>query len=185
MTTGTLKAHLASKELTRDHNLHTKDVRARIEAAGGDITEWDPPLINGHFPMTPAIGDVPLKMYLVVASDGIFQSLEPKDVCDLLQDAHFQGNKKSKQKSSCLLLSSLADCIVHNAFEKGSTDNLFAVVVPLMSVGFNTRTLVDIDSIRDKSCSQYELAVSDGGEAAKREREDEGVREVKLRNLKT
>ncbi|XP_028107955.1 putative protein phosphatase 2C 50 [Camellia sinensis] len=92
--------------------------------------------------MTPAIGDAPLKMYLVVASDGIFQSLEPKDVCDLLQDAHFQGNKKSKQKSSCLLLSSLADCIVHNAFEKGSTDNLFAVVVPLMSVGFNTRTLV-------------------------------------------
>ncbi|CAL5353740.1 unnamed protein product [Camellia sinensis] len=139
---GTLKAHLASKELTRDHNLHTKDERARIEAAGGDITEWNPPLINGHFPMTPAIGDVPIKMYLVVASDGIFESLEPKDVCDLLQDAHFQGNKKSKQKSSCLLLSSLADCIVHNAFEKGSTDNLFAVVVPLMSVGFNTRTLV-------------------------------------------
>ncbi|KAL7172459.1 hypothetical protein ACSBR2_032033 [Camellia fascicularis] len=157
MTTGTLKAHLASKELTRDHNLHTKDERARIEAAGGDITEWDPPLINGHFPMTRAIVMYGIisepevtdwrtlsadDSYLVVASDGIFESLEPKDVCDLLQDAHFKGNEKSKQKSSCLLLSSLADCVVHNAFEKGSTDNLSAVVVPLMSAGFNTKTLV-------------------------------------------
>ncbi|KAI7982643.1 putative protein phosphatase 2C 51 [Camellia lanceoleosa] len=140
-------AHLVSKELTRDHNLYTKDERARIEAAGGDITEWDPPLINGYFPMTRAIGDVPSKMYGIwwLHRMAYLKVWSQRMSVISYKIAHFQGNEKSKQKSSCLLLSSRADCIIHNAFEKGSTDNLSAVVVPLMSVGFNTRTLVGMN----------------------------------------
>ena len=61
--------------------------------------------------------------YLVVASDGIFESLTPDDICD------FIGHQKSGLSSS----SSLADCIVDIAFEKGSTDNLSVIVVPLTS----------------------------------------------------
>ncbi|PHU12956.1 hypothetical protein BC332_19886 [Capsicum chinense] len=51
---------LLAKELTRDHN-----ERARIEASGGVFTfvRNDVPLLNGHFPMTRAIGDLPLKRY--------------------------------------------------------------------------------------------------------------------------
>ncbi|KAH7838354.1 hypothetical protein Vadar_025327 [Vaccinium darrowii] len=148
--------YLSVKELTSDHNPHRDEERARIEAAGGVISGYrshDMLVINGHFPMTRALGDVPLKRYgiisdpevtdwqpltandsyLVVASDGIFESLKPQKVCNLLRDAHFQD---SKQSASCLELSSLANCIVRNAFEKGSTDNLSAVVVPLRSAGF-------------------------------------------------
>ncbi|XP_059625186.1 probable protein phosphatase 2C 51 [Cornus florida] len=151
---GTLMAYLSAKELTRDHNANREEERARIEAAGGFIFEWDVPLVNGHFPMTRAIGDVPLKKYgiipvpeltdwqpltandsyLVVASDGIFESLSPQNVCDLLSDAHLHRNRRLKLPSSC---SSLADCIVRTAFERGSTDNLSVVVVPMGTADFS------------------------------------------------
>ena len=49
--------------------------------------------------------------YLVVASDGIFETLTSDDVCN------FIGHQKS------------ADYIVNIAFEKGSTDNLSLIVV--------------------------------------------------------
>lgn len=149
--------YLSVKELTSDHNPHRDEERARIEAAGGVISWYDTPVINGHFPMTRALGDIPLKRYgiisdpevtdwqplaaddsyLVVASDGIFESLKPQKVCNLIRDAHFQDTKKSKQLDSCLDQSSLANCIVRTAFKKGSTDNLSAVVVPLRSASFS------------------------------------------------
>ncbi|PSS07287.1 Protein phosphatase 2C 51 [Actinidia chinensis var. chinensis] len=154
---GSLKAYLSPKELTIDHTAHRDEERSRIEQAGGVITGYGLPLINGHFPMTRAIGDVPLKTYgiisdpelrdwqaltandsyLVISSDGIFESLNPKHVCELLQGAHSGGSKKSKRKPSCSSESSLADCIVREAFKKGSTDNLSVVVVPLRSAGFS------------------------------------------------
>lgn len=87
------------------------------------MTDWQPLTANDS--------------YLVVASDGIFESLKPQKVCNLIRDAHFQDTKKSKKSDSCLALSSLANCIVRNAFEKGSTDNLSVVVVPLRSAGFS------------------------------------------------
>ena len=58
--------------------------------------------------------------FLVVSSDGIFESMTPQDVCDLIHDS-----------SSCSPSSSLAECIVNTAFEKGSVDNLSVIVVPL------------------------------------------------------
>ena len=58
--------------------------------------------------------------FLVVSSDGIFESMTPQDVCDLIHDS-----------SSCSPSSSLAKCVVNIAFEKGSVDNLSVIVVPL------------------------------------------------------
>ncbi|KAK4376149.1 hypothetical protein RND71_006826 [Anisodus tanguticus] len=71
---------LEAKELTEDHNANRLDERAgKFEFLPNYV-----PLLIGHFPMTRAIGDVPLKKYgiiatpevtdLVVASDGIFES---------------------------------------------------------------------------------------------------------------
>ncbi|KAM3222936.1 putative protein phosphatase 2C 76 isoform X1 [Capsicum annuum] len=99
---------LFAKELTRDHNAHSSDERARIEASGGVFTfvRNFTPLLNGHFPMTRAIGDVPLKRYgiiadpeitdwlsltskdkfLVVSSDGILHRSTPQQVCDFLNE---------------------------------------------------------------------------------------------------
>lgn len=88
-----------------------------------EVTDWQPLAADDS--------------YLVVASDGIFESLKPQKVCNLIRDAHFQDTKKSKQLDSCLDQSSLANCIVRTAFKKGSTDNLSAVVVPLRSASFS------------------------------------------------
>ena len=63
--------------------------------------------------------------YLVVASDGIFESLSLQNVCDLLLVAN------------TTLSSSLAHCLVQKAFKKGSGDNLSAIVIPLNFSGFS------------------------------------------------
>nr|XP_009610323.1 putative protein phosphatase 2C 76 [Nicotiana tomentosiformis] len=132
------------KELTRDHNALRLDERDRIEASGGIFSRTinDVPLLNGHFPMTRAIGDVPLKKYgiiatpevtdwinltskdefLVVSSDGIFESLSPQKVCDFL-------NKVEDYSDPSLL----AKDLILKAFLGGSRDNLSVVLVPLGS----------------------------------------------------
>ena len=63
--------------------------------------------------------------FLVVSSDGIFESMTPQDVCDLVHDS-----------SSCSPSSSLAKCLVNTAFEKGSVDNLSVIVVPWKVGGY-------------------------------------------------
>lgn len=73
--------------------------------------------------------------YLVAASDGVFEKLSPQEVCDLLWELHNHGSMRSEVSSSCSY--SLADCIVSTAFEKGSTDNMAAIVVPFRSTGFS------------------------------------------------
>ncbi|XP_059625917.1 probable protein phosphatase 2C 51 isoform X2 [Cornus florida] len=145
---GTSMGKLHAVELTRDHHPDRDDERARIEAAGGHVRVWGVPRVNGILAMSRSIGDIYLKrygviatpelkgwqpltandVYLVIASDGIFESLKPDDVCHLLSD---------KNSSSRLSSSSLADCIVKKAFKKGSTDNLTAIVVPLRSTAFS------------------------------------------------
>ncbi|KAJ4968954.1 hypothetical protein NE237_015655 [Protea cynaroides] len=145
--------HFLVKELTRDHHPDRDDERSRVEAAGGSVVEWGGvPRVNGELAVSRAIGDVSFKSYgvipapevtdwqplsvddsyLVVASDGIFEKLTTQDICDLLWDV--ESNEKSKFFSSGM--HSLADCIVNFAFEKGSMDNMAAVVVPLRPTVF-------------------------------------------------
>lgn len=56
----------------------------------------------------------PENSYLVVASDGVFETLTPKDVCRLLH----------KTASS-----PLPERLIRHAFETGSMDNLSAIVI--------------------------------------------------------
>uniref|UniRef100_A0A5B7ATR6 PPM-type phosphatase domain-containing protein n=1 Tax=Davidia involucrata TaxID=16924 RepID=A0A5B7ATR6_DAVIN len=145
---GTSMAKLHAEELTRDHHPDRDDERGRIEAAGGFVRVRGVPRVNGVLALSRSIGDVYLKRYgviavpevlgwrpltpndsyLVIASDGVFESLTPGDVCDLLWDANIQENDISKNSSSCY--------IVNTAFKKGSMDNLSAIVVPLKSTVF-------------------------------------------------
>ncbi|XP_027773404.1 probable protein phosphatase 2C 51 isoform X1 [Solanum pennellii] len=135
---GDLVTTLQAKELTMDHHPDRDDEKARIEAAGGVVLVVGVPRVNGILAVSRSIGDIRLKRYgviaepeitgwrrlsiedwyVVIGSDGIFERMSPQDVCDILLD-----NKDSS--------SSLADCIVHNAFRKGSGDNLSVIVIPL------------------------------------------------------
>lgn len=147
--------HFSVKELTRDHHPDRDDERLRVEASGGYVEEWGGVArVNGELAVSRAIGDVPFKSsgvisapevtdwqpltandtYLVAASDGVFEKMTTQDVCDLLWDVNTLTNEQSELPSSCLY--SLAECIVKTAFEKGSMDNIAAVVLPLKSTEF-------------------------------------------------
>lgn len=85
------------------------------------MTDWQPLTANDS--------------YLVATSDGIFEKLSLQDVCDLIWEIENHGSRRSKLSPSCSY--SVADCIVNTAYEKGSMDNVAAVVVPLASMGFS------------------------------------------------
>ncbi|XP_031287166.1 probable protein phosphatase 2C 51 [Pistacia vera] len=137
------EASLSAIELTKDHHPDQADERARIEATGGSVIVRGVPRVNGILAMSRAIGDIYLKRYgviavpevtgwqhisgndryLVVASDGIFESLKPNDVGDLILkwDSHYVKGPSS----------TLAEFIVKTAYDEGSTDNLSVIVIPL------------------------------------------------------
>lgn len=87
------------------------------------MTDWQPLSTNDS--------------YLVASSDGIFEKMSSQDVCDLLWEIHNDGMSNSKHSPSCSY--SLADCIVSAAFERGSMDNLAAIVVPLKPASSSRR----------------------------------------------
>ncbi|KAJ8532538.1 hypothetical protein K7X08_012461 [Anisodus acutangulus] len=137
-------AGLHAEELTRDHNVHRLDERARIEASEGvlKIDHDFVPLFMSHVPTTRAIGVVTWKRFgvianpemtdwrsltskdefLVVASDGIFESLAPQKVCDFLNEVEDHSDP-----------SLLAQQLIQKAYLEGSSDNLLVVLVPLGS----------------------------------------------------
>ncbi|XP_055832455.1 probable protein phosphatase 2C 51 isoform X2 [Solanum dulcamara] len=145
---GDLVTSLQAEELTKDHHPDRDDEKARIEAAGGVVLFVGVPRVNGILAVSRSIGDIRLKRYgviaepevtgwrhlstddwyVVIGSDGIFESSSSQDACDILSGGHA---KTSIDSSFCPSSSSLADCIVHNAFSKGSGDNLSVIVIPL------------------------------------------------------
>ncbi|KAJ8433886.1 hypothetical protein Cgig2_004608 [Carnegiea gigantea] len=151
---GIAKASLQVAELTKDHHPDRDDEKAWIIASGGFISFSAMLRVNGILADSRGIGDVYLKRYrviakpqmtgwlhlnasdafLVIASDGVFESLRPQEVCRLLQDVHSQCDNEEDSGSSKCLLPSLAECIVNTAFEKGGTDNLSAVAVTLRTL---------------------------------------------------
>ncbi|CAN7012704.1 unnamed protein product, partial [Brassica oleracea var. botrytis] len=146
------RLRLIAKELTKDHHPNREDEKDRVEAAGGYVTEWaGVSRVNGQLAVSRAIGDLTFKSYgvisapevldwqpllandsyLVVSSDGIFEKLKVQDVCDRLGEVNNQTSYGAGLASYCSV--SLADCLVNTAFDKGSMDNMAAVVVPLKS----------------------------------------------------
>ncbi|VYS61292.1 unnamed protein product [Arabidopsis thaliana] len=141
-----------AKELTKDHHPDREDEILRVKAAGGYVTKWaGVPRVNGQLAVSRSIGDLTYRSYgvisapevmdwqplvandsyLVVSSDGIFEKLEVQDACDRLWEVKNQTSFGAGVPSYCSI--SLADCLVNTAFEKGSMDNMAAVVVPLKS----------------------------------------------------
>lgn len=135
---------LRAKELTKDHNAYRLEEKARVEAAGGEFTFIHNyvPLLMGHFPITRAIGAVPMKRYgiiadpevtdwlsltsedefLVLASRGMFERSTPQAVCDFLNEVEDLSDPTS-----------LAHQLTDKAYLEGSNDNLAVILVPLGS----------------------------------------------------
>ncbi|KAL0459488.1 UNVERIFIED_CONTAM: putative inactive protein kinase [Sesamum latifolium] len=145
---------LIAKELTNDHHPDRDDEKSRVESAGGHISEWaGVARVNGQLAVSRAIGDIHFKSfgvisvpevtdwqpltandsYVIAASDGVFEKLNPQDICDMLWEPLSHFTRPPELNSSCSY--SLADCIVNTAFERGSMDNLAAVMIPVKASG--------------------------------------------------
>ncbi|CAK7346524.1 unnamed protein product [Dovyalis caffra] len=140
MSVKILSASLSTTELTYDHHPDREDETARIKAAGGSVILWGVPRVNGILAMSRSIGDVALKRfgviaepeftgwrvltandrYLVVASDGMFESLTPQDVAELIFEWNLvpERRRESKLPLSCMFSESLAECVVTTAYDK-------------------------------------------------------------------
>lgn len=102
-----------------------------------EITDWQPLTENDS--------------YLVAASDGVLEQLNPQDVCDILSKLRADFAVRSELNSSCM--HSLADCIVNAAFKKGSTDNMAAIILPFRSkVPMKTLPKEDCDGLHISDC---------------------------------
>ncbi|KAK4407179.1 putative protein phosphatase 2C 51 [Sesamum angolense] len=153
---------LIAKELTNDHHPDRDDEKSRVESAGGHISKWaGVARVNGQLAVSRAIGDIHFKSfgvisvpevtdwqpltandsYVIAASDGVFEKLSPQDICDMLWEPLSHFTRPPELNSSCSY--SLADCIVNTAFERGSMDNLAAVMIPVKASGSSQPFLKD------------------------------------------
>ncbi|KAJ3697501.1 hypothetical protein LUZ61_001206 [Rhynchospora tenuis] len=140
------------KELTFDHHPDREDERSRVEAAGGYVTEWAGTVrVNGQLAVSRAIGDIAYKQYgvistpevadwqtisgndtfLVATSDGVFEKLTTQDACDILFHEKVRLDTIQEDFSS----TNLAELLLTRALERGTMDNVAAVVVPLWLAG--------------------------------------------------
>ncbi|XP_051181071.1 uncharacterized protein [Lolium perenne] len=158
------------KELTKDHHPDREDERRRVEAAGGFVLEWAGVYrVNGELALSRAIGDMPFKRYgvistpeltgwqllsandsfLIASSDGVFEKMTMQDVCDMMLHAKLGDNQDFESFS--VAQQNLADYVVHLALQKGTTDNVAAVVVPLGSPSSSGATIEDWHHLEENS----------------------------------
>ncbi|XP_078173046.1 kinase superfamily protein isoform X2 [Carex rostrata] len=161
---GEIESRCHVKELTFDHHPDREDERRRVEAAGGNVTEWAGVVrINDQLAVSRAIGDVYHKQYgvistpevagwrsisrndtfLVATSDGVVEKLTTQDACDIL----FQEKVRLDMIQEGISSTNLAELLLTHALERGTMDNVAAVVVPLLPVsGYRYRVEEVIDN---------------------------------------
>eukprot|EP00898_Chlorokybus_atmophyticus_P008559 jgi/Chlat1/8704/Chrsp88S08082 len=127
--------------LSIDHDPNWPSERSRIEASGGFVTNiggiWR---LMGELAVSRAFGDMPFRRYgliaepevsawrnlsqhnnlLVIASDGLFETLSDQEVCDIV--ALNEGS-----------LQDAAERLREQAYEKASMDNIAVVLVDVNS----------------------------------------------------
>jgi len=121
--------------LSHDHKPSRQDELRRITSLGGKVVFWGRWRVEGILAVSRAIGDRNLKpyvisdpeivewvigeddVYLVLASDGIWDVMTNKEVGDFVLGAH--GMKW------------IARELCDEAFHRGSTDNVCAIVIAL------------------------------------------------------
>lgn len=118
--------------LSTDHWPNAPDERARIEASGGFVAFAGLWRVVGQLAVSRSIGDQHLRQYvtaepsithehtppgsvLVIASDGLWETMEPADV------AHVVHERAS--------VSAIAQSLVRASYVRGSQDNIAVIVV--------------------------------------------------------
>lgn len=125
-------------QITSDHKPYDQEERKRIAALGGTVVySMGTARVNGVLAVSRAFGNRSIKHviradadifvrdfavgdeFLVIASDGLWDVLTNKDVCDICRQFESQGARR------------IAEELVTNALCRGTMDNTTAVVVSL------------------------------------------------------
>lgn len=125
--------------MSSDHKPNRPDEKKRIEDLGGFIQKPDVWRVNGMLALSRAIGDKHLKkwvtcepevfshirtpgdQYLILASDGLWDVVSNEEAAQIVNmNLHHSARVA-------------ADALVQTAYNKGSTDNITALVVNLRS----------------------------------------------------
>lgn len=146
--------------LSVDHKPDRKDERARIEAAGGKVIDWNGYRVSGILAMSRSIGDRYLKPFLIpkpevsivprakdddcliLASDGLWDVMSNEDACKVARRQILLWYKNNNDGANCdggseptmnPAAKAAADCLVRLALMKGSGDNISVIVIDLKS----------------------------------------------------
>ncbi|KAL6618873.1 hypothetical protein ACP70R_034012 [Stipagrostis hirtigluma subsp. patula] len=144
--------------LSIDHKPDRKDERARIEAQGGKVIQWNGYRVSGILAMSRSIGDRYLKPFiipkpevtvvprakdddcLILASDGLWDVISNEEACKVARRQIQQWHKNNGVAASLSVESdgstdpaaqAAADYLMRLALKKGSEDNISVIVVDL------------------------------------------------------
>jgi protein phosphatase 1L len=140
--------------LTVDHKPDLTAETKRIEELGGEVIRIGVPRVQGILAVSRALGDLPLKPYViaeprivegylgkendyaVLACDGVWDVLTPEDVMEEVR------RLEDPQKG--------ADKLAKKALDQGSTDNITVIVIDLREyTGSMRRNAMKITAIAD------------------------------------
>ncbi|KAK7406055.1 hypothetical protein VNO78_07671 [Psophocarpus tetragonolobus] len=137
--------------LSRDHKPDRPDEKERIEAAGGRVINWDGNRVLGVLATSRSIGDHCMKPFVicepetevyarterdefvVVASDGLWDVVSNKFVCEVVRGC-LHGKMKTNLKDDSSVLSyatQAASLLAELAMARGSKDNITVIVILL------------------------------------------------------
>lgn len=145
-------------ELSIDHKPDRKDERARIEALGGKVIQWNGYRVSGILAMSRSIGDRYLKPFvipkpevtvfprakdddcLILASDGLWDVIPNEEACKVARRQIQLWHKNNGVASSLCdegdestdpAAQAAADYLMRLALKKGTEDNITVIVVDL------------------------------------------------------
>ncbi|XP_066362066.1 protein phosphatase 2C 50-like [Miscanthus floridulus] len=145
-------------ELSIDHKPDRKDERARIEALGGKVIQWNGYRVSGILAMSRSIGDRYLKPFvvpkpevtvfprakdddcLILASDGLWDVVTNEEACKVARRQIQMWHKNNSVTSSLCdgsdestdpAAQAAADYLMRLALKKGTEDNITVIVVDL------------------------------------------------------
>ncbi|KAH9300066.1 hypothetical protein KI387_011649 [Taxus chinensis] len=138
---------------SQDQKPEREDEMNRIEAAGGQIVNWNGYRVGGFLAMSRAIGDRFLKQYvisepevtcgerteedefLILASDGLWDVVSNEFACELVEKC-LSGYRprrvnKGMNEASASAVAVAASVLTRLAVAHGSTDNISVIVIDL------------------------------------------------------
>ncbi|CAD7697719.1 unnamed protein product [Ostreobium quekettii] len=138
----------AAYRMTRDHKPDLEDEQERIISCGGTVLNYNGKRVMGLLAMSRALGDHGLRdagvisepevtiiardkedEFLVLATDGLWDTMSDKEVCDLARRCFQRAKERGAEPEMASRVA--AGVLMKTALDRGSKDNITVTVVDL------------------------------------------------------